>query len=303
MFATGTNQALAKQIAAKAGWEWGKAELDRFADGEVRFVLKEDVAGQESAVLGSTSPPGENLLELVTIINTLKINGAKSVIAVIPYFGYAKSDRVERAGLPVNARLFAQFFKAAGADKVIAVNLHSEAVESFFKLPLVHLSSIPLLADHFARLGEHSAGYDLNLMVATPDLGGEKRAREFADFLGVDHVVVVEKRRPADDQAEVVKVRDGVEGKDVVVVDDMVQTGGTLLAAGEALKKMGAKDIYIAVTHFVFSAGAVEKLAAVPYFKEIVITDTITPPENLPEKFKVLTVEPLLVNALKIEQE
>ena len=295
-FTTGTNPKLAKNLAEKTGLLLGRAQLGRFTDGEVKFTLEEPVTDQQVFVMGSTHPPAENLLELLTILNTVKINGAKQIIAVIPYFGYAKSDRPDRPNVPINARLFAKFIKAAGADKIIAVNLHSQYVQDYFRPNLVHLSAGHLLV-RAVKVWQLS-----NVVVAAPDMGGKKRAEEFSlALLGHDKICLIEKFRPTADKATVRKIHDGVAGKNVIIVDDMVQTGGTLISAGDALKGQGAEEIYIALTHFVFSGGAIKKLASLPDVKKVVFTDTIPMPADvhLPGKFEIISVVDLLCQAVR----
>lgn len=293
LFATNSNPDLAKSLTENK-LVLGKCQVGRYADGEVMIKLDTNVKNENILVLGSSNPPAENLVELLSLINTIKINGAAKVTAVIPYYGYAKSDHTDRPGFPVNARLFANFLKEAGADQVISVNLHSQAVESFFTIPLVHLSAMPLLANHFKTLNIP------NLAVATPDQGGADRAKEFAQTLGIDKVIIVEKYRPTHDVAKVVKVIDGAKGKNIILADDMIQTGNTLLAAAKALKDLGALDIYVAATHLVYTGPPVANLSKSDLIKQVVVTNTIPTPKEvtLPEKFHVLDISPLLASRL-----
>ncbi len=295
LFATNTNPNLVEKITKNTGLTLAKYRLGRFADGEVSLHLDEPVALKVAFVLGSYHPPAENLLELMTVVNTLRINGAAKIIAVIPYLGYGKSDRLDRPNIPVNARLFVQALELAGVDMFLTLNLHSHLINRYFRVPHTTLSFMPAFAKHLQGLGLS------DLTVVTPDQGGIERASEYAKTLGLTDIVVIEKHRPADDETEVVKIEGDVANRDLVIVDDMVQTGRTLMTAAAELKKMGARDIYVTATHFVYSAGSLEPLNNDANIKKIFITNSIPAPKevSLPEKFAVLPVQPLLSEAIK----
>lgn len=295
LFATESNQNLIDQISELTGLRLARYRLGRFADGEVSLHLDEPVALKVAFVLGSFSPPAENLIELLTLVNTLHINGVARVVAVIPYVGYGKSDRLDRPNIPVNVRLFIECLETAGVDQFVTVNLHSQLISRYFRVPQITLSAMPLFAEKLKTDGL------ANLTVVAPDQGGIERASEYAKAVGQADIIVVEKHRPADDQTEVIKVEGVVAGRDLIMVDDMVQTGKTLTTAATELKKMGAKDIYVAATHFVYSAGALDPLGNDANIKKIYISNTIPAPEGvaLSEKFTVLPIEPLLAAALK----
>lgn len=295
LFATNSNPDLVDKIVTATGLTKAKYRLGRFADGEISLHLDEPVALKVVFVLGSYFPPAENFLELVTIINTLRVNGAAKIVVVIPYSGFGKSDRLDRPNIPVNARLFIQTLELAGADQFITLNLHSHLISRYFRVPHNHLSFMSSFATHLKGLGL------TDLTVVTPDQGGIERATEYARFLGLTDIVVIEKHRPADDQTEVVKIEGDVAGKNIVIVDDMIQTGRTLITAASELKKLGAKDIYVAATHLVYSANGIKPLTEDANLKQIFVTNSIPVPKDtpLPEKFVILPIETLLSEAIK----
>lgn len=295
LFATNSNPDLVEDIVKLTGLRLANYRLGRFADGEISLHLDSPVALKVAFVLGSFYPPAENLIELLTLINTLHVNGAAKVVIIIPYMGYGKSDRLDRPNIPVNARLFVQALEMAGADQFITLNLHSQLISRYFTTSHLELSAMDLFAKRLSSLGL------TDLTIATPDQGGIERATVYAKDLGKNDIVVIEKHRPADDETEVVRVNGDVTGKNVILVDDMVQTGRTLVTAAAALKKQGAADIYVAVTHFVYSAGALEFLTNDPNFKKIFITNSIPVPVGvkLSEKFEVLPIQEILSYAIK----
>ncbi len=295
LFAATSGQHLVGKLCELTGLHQAKYRLGRFADGEISLHLDEPVALKVAFVLGSFFPPADNLVELLTLINTLHINGVAKVVAVIPYMGYGKSDRLDRPDIPVNARLVIDCLETAGVDQFITLNLHSQLINRYFRVPHHDLSAMSLFAE---KLKADGLG---GLTVVAPDQGGIDRASDYAKASGQNDIVVIEKHRPADDQTEVVKISGVIEGRDLILIDDMVQTGRTLMTAAAALKKQGARDIYVAATHFVYSANALGPLNADVNIKKIYLTNTIPVPEGitLPEKFVVLPVEPLLAEAIK----
>lgn len=295
LFATNSNQDLVEEVRRLTGLTLANYRLGRFADGEVSLHLDSPVALKVAFVLGSFYPPAENLIELLTLINTLHINGVAKVIVVIPYLGYGKSDRLDRSNIPVNARLFIQALELAGADQFITLNLHSQLISRYFRVPHLELSAMTLFAQHLKSLGL------ADLTIVAPDQGGIERATTYAKDLGINDIVVIEKHRPADDETEVVKVSGDVARKNLVIVDDVAQTGLTLTTAADALKKAGAQDVYTVVTHFVHTAGALELLTRDENFKKVFITNSIPFPSNVsvPEKFEILSIQLLLATAIK----
>lgn len=291
LFSTNSNPALARSVAKKAKLKIGKCDVKKFADQEIMVFLKEEVKGKKVFAIGSSYPPSDNIMELLILINTLKVNGAKKITAIIPYFAYAKADHVHPSGAPLTAKLMADSVVMAGADKIVAVNLHSEKAEKFFKNKLIHISAMKVFAEYFRKEKL------INFIIASPDKGGIKRAEEFACLMS-NELVVIKKHRTGFDRSKVVEVHGNVEGKNVIIVDDMVQSGGTMIAAAREFKKRGAKDIYIAVTHFVFSGPAAAKFSKEKAIKEVVFTNTIPSDKKLTKKFKNVKIDDLIVEAV-----
>lgn len=292
LFSTNTNPGLAKKIANKTKLRLGKANVGRFADQEISVLLKENVKGKEVFALGSSFPPGDNLLELLILIHTLKVNGAKKVIAIVPYFGYSKADHINPPGATLSAKLMAETIQLAGADRIISINLHSKLSERFFKIPLLHLDAIPILAEHFATMEIKDP------VVISPDSGGITRARKFAKIINVRQVIAIKKCRPRFDQVKVLKVMGNVKNKNVVIVDDLIQSGGTLIKAAQALKKEGAQDIYVAAVHLVSTGPCVELLSQSKEIKQVIVTDTMPYPKKLPVKFHMVSVDKLIAQKI-----
>lgn len=293
MFSTSASDHLFQPILGQVaeGLRPAQYRLGSFVDGEIMFYLDEPVKGKICFVLGHTSAPAENLLRLLTIVNTLKINGAKAVIPVIPYYGYSRSDKPKPLQ-PINARLFAGYLKQAGASRVICLNLHSELDESFFTVPLVHLSAIPLFVESFRDLNIP------NTVVATPDRGGTGRALEFARLFGQKEIITVQKSRPSDTTAEIRSIIGDVAGKNVLIVDDMIETGHTLVAAAKALHARGARQIYVAITHCVYPAKGIKLITNTSLYTKILITNSLTNHIELPNRVSVIDIVPLLAKAI-----
>lgn len=294
LFSTETNVSLVQELLRSGVVREGQAELGYFSDGEISFKLLFDVTAKDTVVVGSTFPPGDNLLKLCIVVNTLKIRGAKSVTAVIPYMGYSKSDTEDKPDLPINSKLFSKFIESAGATKVITIDLHSTLNESYFQIPLVHLTTTSLIASHFNKFDPKDTA------IAAPDFGAEKMARKLAKVLDPSEMIVIEKRRPDDTLVQVVKVSGSPEGKTVIIADDMIQSGNTLVAAAKAFIDLGAREIYAFATHMVWNAGGAAKISESGLFKEVVITDTIPKPDGieLPGIFKILSVSGLIASSL-----
>lgn len=295
LFSTSSNSDLAKHLIQNTPLKLGKFTLDRFADGEILFELQQDVSTQETYVLGSSYPPAENLLELFTIINTLKINKAKKITVIAPYLGYAKSDHTDRKNQPINAALFAKFLEIAGADHVITCEPHGKNIFGFFTIPFTALSTASLFAEYLeSKITAHTT-------IATPDLGGLERSVELAKTLNIKNkIIVIEKKRPSYDQAVITNISGNAKGKDIVIIDDLIQTGNTIFNAAQALKEQGASKIYVAITHFCYSANALEKISADNLLTEFITTNTIPFPKTAkqPKNFTILPVNNLLANYL-----
>ena len=272
----------------------GKCLISHYKDGEILVHIDENIKGKKVFVLGSTFPPAENTLELIILINTLKENGAKKIIVLMPYFGYGKQDKMKYSGDAMSAKLMANIINLAGADKIIALDLHSEMAGSYFK-KLKHLSAVDTLAAYFKNIGLKKT------VIISPDKGGIERAKRFASCLKIKKIVVIEKYRPKVDENKVIKIKGRVKGRNIIIVDDMTQTGGTLIESAKALKKEGAGDIYIALTHLVPTGPAIKNLEKDRNIKKIVVTDSIKLPPGLykSKKFEIISCVDVFTNNLK----
>lgn len=293
LFTGNANPALAEEIACCLGVELGAAKVKSFSDGEIGIVIEESVRGADAFVLQPTcTPVNDNLMELLILIDALLRASVNRITAVIPYYGYARQERKTRARDPISAKLVANLITAAGADRVVTMDLHAGAIQGFFDLPVDHLLGIPIFAEYYREKGLKDP------VVVSPDIGGVTRSRELAERIGA-RLAIVDKRRPAPNVSEIVRIIGEVEGCPVIIVDDMIDTGGTIVQAAEALLKEGAKEVYACCTHPVLSGTAAEKIAR-SLLKELVVTNTIPlPPEKQFPKIKVLSVAPLFGEAIR----
>jgi len=295
LFSTKSNPGLAMKLIEKAPClAEGKCLISHYKDGEILVHIDENIKGRKVFVLGSTFPPAENTLELIILINTLKENGAKKIIVLMPYFGYGKQDKMKYSGDAMSAKLMANIIDLAGAGKIIALDLHSEMAGSYFK-KLKHLSAVDTLAAYFKNIGLKKT------VIISPDKGGIERAKRFASCLKIKKIVVIEKYRPKVDENKVIKIKGRVKGRNIIIVDDMTQTGGTLIESAKALKKEGAGDIYIALTHLVPTGPAIKNLEKDRNIKKIVVTDSIKLPPGLykSKKFEIISCVDIFANNLK----
>ncbi|MTI96330.1 MAG: ribose-phosphate pyrophosphokinase [Firmicutes bacterium] len=292
IFSGSANRELAKAIAAKIETPLGDAKLGRFSDGEVRVQIGESVRGADVFVVQPTSAPAnENLMELLVVIDALKRASAKRINAVIPYYGYARQDRKTRARDPITAKLVANLLTKAGADRVLTIDLHAGAIQGFFDIPVDHMTAVPLLAEHFA-----SKGLD-DMVVVSPDIGGVGRARELAERLQVP-IAIIDKRRPQPNVAEIMNIVGDIKGKSAIMVDDIIDTAGTISLAAQTLVDHGAKAVYACCTHPVFSGPAIQRLTEAP-LTELVVCDTIHLPEDKHfPALEICSVAELLANAI-----
>ncbi|MDR3348208.1 MAG: ribose-phosphate pyrophosphokinase [Acidaminococcales bacterium] len=290
---TGTaNSLLAQEIARYLGAAMGEARIGRFNNGEIQVMIEESVRGKEVFVLQSTSQPvNENLMELLIMVDAFKRASAKHITAVIPYYAYARQDRKTRGREPISAKLVSNLLSVAGVTRVVTMDLHAGQIQGFFDIPVDHLLGVPILADYVrAKKLE-------DFVVVSPDLGGVTRARSLADRLDSD-IAIIEKRRPAPGVAEVMNIIGDVKGKTAVMIDDMVDTAGSLVEAAGALVKFGARDVYACCTHAVLTHPAVPRIENSP-IKELVVTNTIPlTPDKQSEKIKVLSVAPIMGEAI-----
>ncbi|MCK9525645.1 MAG: ribose-phosphate pyrophosphokinase [Limnochordia bacterium] len=293
VFSGNANRELALDICRYLGLELGLSELTRFKDGEIRLRTGETVRGAEVYIVQPlNNPSAEHIMELLIMIDAMKRASAKVVCPVIPYYAYARQDRKSQPRDPISAKLLANVLTAAGADRAVTLDLHAGQIQGFFDIPVDNLRGIPIIAEYLAQKKLK------DVVVVSPDVGGVVRSRELADRLHAQ-LAIVDKRRPAPNMAQVMNLIGDVEGKTAVLIDDMIDTGGTIVNAVHALLDRGAKAVYACGTHAVFSDPAVEILQACPV-KEVIVTDSIhLPSEKQIPKLTVLSVAPLLAEAIR----
>lgn len=291
IFSGSSNPKLAKKIASYFGTSLGALELKTFSDGEIWVKFKENIRGDDVYLVQSTHPPAENLMELLVMIDAAKRSSVSRITAVIPYYGYARQDRKDQPRVSITAKLVANLLTTAGADRVIAMDLHAAQIQGFFDIPSDHLYASSIFLDLWRNRTE-------NLVVCAADLGGIKLARAYSKKLEAQ-LVVIDKRRPKQNEAQVMNIIGEVDGKDVLLVDDLIDTGGTFVAACEALKNKGAKNIYGCVTHPLLSGNAIEKLENSSLTK-LYVTDSIPLPKDIKSsKISVRTSSQLLAEAIR----
>ncbi|RKY96647.1 MAG: ribose-phosphate pyrophosphokinase [Candidatus Hydrothermota bacterium] len=267
--------------------------VSRFSDGEIRVQILENVRGDDVFIVQSTQPPADNLMELLLLIDAARRASASRVTAVIPYFGYARQDRKDQPRVPISSKLVANLIERAGADRVLTVDLHADQIQGFFDIPVDNLYATPIFKEYFGHLDPE------RYVIVSPDIGSIKRARHIANKLGNLPIALVDKRRPSPNRAEVINIVGEVSGKDLLIVDDIIDTGSTLCEAAKALKDKGANLIRAAATHGLFSGNAGEKIDQAP-IDEVVITDTLTVEEGKkPGKLKILGIANLLGEAIR----
>ena len=289
IFAGSSNLPLAEKIAESIGVTLGMLELKRFSDGEIWVKYGENIRGREVFVIQSTNPPAENLIELLIMIDAAKRASAKRITAIIPYFGYARQDRKDQPRVSITAKLMANLITEAGADRVMTMDLHASQIQGFFDIPVDHLYGSSIFLEHLSNLSD-------NLSVVSPDVGGIKIARAYAKMLHSD-LIVIDKRRPKQNLAEVMNIIGEVEGKDILLVDDLIDTAGTFISAANALKEKGAGKIYGAITHPLLSGPAMERLNGGD-IEKLFVTDTIHFDESACDRIVVISAAPLFGEAI-----
>lgn len=295
IFSGNSNPALAEKICINLNMPLGQAKVRTFSDGEIMVEIGENVRGRDIYVIQSTcSPTNNNLMELLIMIDALKRASAATITAVIPYYGYARQDRKAAPRTPITSKLVADLITTAGADRVVTVDLHAGQIQGFFNIPVDNLYAAPVLLDH---LKERFPNNDI--VMVSPDAGGTERARAFAKRLGCT-LAVIDKRRTGPNVAEVMHLIGDVAGKSAIILDDMVDTAGTLTQAAAALKEHGAKAIYACATHGVLSGPAIDRINA-SCIEKVVLTDTVPLGEKaaLTDKIRVLSVAELLAEAIR----
>ncbi|MDQ3699603.1 MAG: ribose-phosphate pyrophosphokinase [Chloroflexota bacterium] len=294
VFGGTSNAPLAQEICAALGITMGRALVTTFKDQETRVRIEENVRGADVFVIQSTcSPVDHHIMELLMMIDALRRASADRVTAVVPYYGYAKQEKKKAGREPISAKLVANLIATAGADRVVALDLHAAAIEGFFDIPVDHLRANPIMADSFRR----RLGHD-DVVVVSPDSGGVSRALDFSLRVG-GHLAIVAKQRPQPDQAEVLEMVGDVRGRTTVIVDDMISTGGTLIEAAEMLVERGASEVYACATHGILAGDAADLIQHSP-IKEVITTNTIPLQEGKQrDKIHQVSVAPLLAEAIR----
>lgn len=295
IFTGNSNPEFAQAIADQLGVKLGDSQVGKFSDGEIFVNINETVRGADVFVVQSTcSPVNDNLMELLIMIDAFKRASAGRITAVIPYFGYARQERKAKARDPISAKLCADIITTAGADRVLTMDLHAAQIQGFFDIPVDHLLGAPLLANYYK---EKFASQKDDLVVVSPDLGSVTRARKFASKIDVP-IAIIDKRRPKANVSEVMNIIGDIKDKNVILVDDMIDTAGTIVNGAAALKERGAKSVYACCSHAVLSGPAIERIEK-SCIEELLVLDTVTlPPEKRIAKIKTLSVAPIFAEAI-----
>lgn len=293
VFSLNSNRALAQEIANSIGVELGKCSVARFSDGEIQINIEESIRGCDVFVIQSTSGPvNDNLMELLIMIDALKRASAKTINIVMPYYGYARQDRKARAREPITAKLVANLLETAGATRVITLDLHAPQIQGFFDIPIDHLMGVPILADYFKNKALNG-----DIVIVSPDHGGVTRARKMAERLKAP-IAIIDKRRPRPNVSEVMNIVGNIEGKVAILIDDIIDTAGTITLAANALVENGAAEVYACCTHPVLSGPAIERIEN-SKIKELVVTNSIAlTEEKQSDKIVHLSVAGLIGEAI-----
>ena len=294
LFSGNSNVALAESVASHLGIELGKVEVGTFSDGEVKVEIRESVRGLDCFVLQSVSSPANtHLMELLIMVDALRRSSARRITAVIPYYGYARQDRKVSPRAPITAKLVADLICAAGTDRVLCIDLHAGQIQGFFNIPVDNLFATPVLLDVIRRR------YDDSVVIISPDAGGVERSRAYAKRLDVN-IAIIDKRREAANVSEVMNIVGDVKDKTCVIVDDMVDTAGTLAESARALEREGARAVTAVITHPVLSGPAIKRVSESP-IRELVVTDSISlnPDARDCDKLHVVSIAPLLSEAIR----
>ena len=293
IFTGNSNITLAKEIVKYLKMPLGKALVTTFSEGEIQVQIEENIRGKDVFIVQSTcTPPNKNLMELLILIDAARRASANRITAVLPYFGYARQDRKDQPRVPITAKLVANLLTNSGADRILTIDLHAGQIQGFFDIPVDHLFAVTTFVDYFASLKVK------NLVVVSPDVGGIKMVRAYAKRLQ-SPMAVIDKRRISGEETEVMNILGDIEGKNAIIVDDIVATAGSLVEAAAALKKQGAKDVYAAIAHPVLSGPALKRIAS-SAIKKLFVTNTIPVEDGKRhKKIKVLSIAPLLAEAIK----
>ncbi|MGM9928000.1 MAG: ribose-phosphate diphosphokinase [Bacillus sp. (in: firmicutes)] len=292
VFSLNSNRGLAEEIAKTIGVELGKCSVTHFSDGEIQIKIEESIRGCDVFIIQSTSyPVNEHLMETLIMIDALKRASARTINVLMPYYGYARQDRKAHAREPITAKLVANLLETAGAHRVVALDLHAPQIQGFFDIPIDHLMGVPILSDYFAKKNLD------DIVIVSPDHGGVTRARKMADRLKAP-IAIIDKRRPRPNVAEVMNIVGNIEGKTAILIDDIIDTAGTITLAANALVENGAAEVYACCTHPVLSGPAIERIQN-SKIKELVVTNSIALPEEKKiDKVVELSVAPLLAEAI-----
>ncbi|AQP53517.1 ribose-phosphate pyrophosphokinase [Vagococcus penaei] len=295
IFSLNSNKPLAQKIADAVGVELGKSEVRQFSDGEIQINIEQSIRGGHVYLIQSTSNPvNDHLMELLIMIDALKRASAQTINVVIPYYGYARQDRKARSREPITAKLVANMLESAGATRVLTLDLHAAQIQGFFDIPVDHLMAAPLLAEYFIKHGYEGD----DVVVVSPDHGGVTRARKLAENLK-SPIAIIDKRRPKANVAEVMNIIGEVKGKKCVLIDDMIDTAGTITLAAEALREQGATEVIASCTHPVLSGPAIERINN-SSIEKLIITDSILLPEDKQsDKIETVSVGELIGDAIK----
>lgn len=294
IFSLNSNPALAEEIAKEVGIPLGQCTVKQFSDGEIQINIEESIRGCDVFVIQSTSAPvNENLMELLIMVDALKRASAKTINIVMPYYGYARQDRKARAREPITAKLVANLLETAGATRVITLDLHAPQIQGFFDILIDHLMGVPILGDYFLEKGFKSE----DIVIVSPDHGGVTRARKLAERLKAP-IAIIDKRRPKPNVSEVMNIVGNIDGKIAILIDDIIDTAGTITLGANALVENGAKEVYACCTHPVLSGPAIERIQN-SKIKELIVTNSINlAEEKMIGKIKQLSVAPLIGEAI-----
>ena len=291
IFTGNANPELAKEICDYLGIDLGDSVVSTFSDGEINVEIDESVRGKDVYIVQPTCEPGnEHIMELLIMVDAIRRASARRITAVIPYYGYARQDRKSRGREPITAKLIANLLTKAGCRRVLTMDLHAQQIQGFFDVPVDHLYAAPIIANYFQSLELD------DLVVVSPDIGGVARARKFAELLHAP-LAIIDKRRPKPNVSEVMNIIGDIDGKNVILIDDIIDTAGTITNAAKALKERGAKEVYASCSHAVLSGPAIDRLNDCP-IKEVVTTNSIPTDSKNCDKIKVLSVAPLFGEAI-----
>ncbi|MCD5411083.1 MAG: ribose-phosphate pyrophosphokinase [Clostridiales bacterium] len=292
IFSGNANVQLAEAITDRLGISLGRAEVTTFSDGEISVNINETVRGVDVFIIQPTCPPvNDNLMEMLIMMDAFKRASAGRITAVLPYYGYARQDRKAKARDPITAKVVADILTVVGADRVLTMDLHASQIQGYFDIPVDHLLGVPILARYFKE--KHIS----DLAIVSPDIGSVTRARNFSNHLNAP-IAIVDKRRPQANVSEIMNVIGDIEGKNVILIDDLIDTAGTITQAANMLKEFGAKDVYACCTHPILSGPALERIQN-SAIKELIVTDTVRLPEEKRNgKIKVISVAPVFSEAI-----